>query len=207
MPPTIATVMETQPSRETTEQPTPALLPGYFVPCMALFIVSLNLLLIYLLVRIWPGTVPAASQGWVNLAWGNHMRFEIWIEARYLLIVALSGALGSFIHVATSFTDFVGNRRLARSWTLWYVLRPFIGMALAMVVYFVIRGGLITGAGGAENMNLYGVAATAGMCGLFSKQATDKLREVFENLFRTRKETERADPLTPQPKAEEGEGA
>jgi hypothetical protein len=33
-------------------------------------------------------------------------------------------------------------------------------------------------------VNPYGVAALSGLAGLFSKQATDKLREVFETLFR-----------------------
>jgi len=33
---------------------------------------------------------------------------------------------------------------------------------------------------------------------MFSKQATDKLREVFENLFKTDKPP-RADPLTSEP--------
>jgi hypothetical protein len=36
----------------------------------------------------------------------------------------------------------------------------------------------------AGDVNPYGVAALAGLAGLFSKQAMDKLRELFETLFR-----------------------
>jgi hypothetical protein len=37
----------------------------------------------------------------------------------------------------------------------------------------------------AADFNPYGTAAVAGLVGIFSKQATDKLEEVFTNLFRT----------------------
>jgi len=165
---------------------------------IGLYIVVLNLLLLYLLLKIWPGTVPIASSAQVQLGWGRWTEITLWLETRYLLIVLVSAALGSYVHLATSFADFLGNRKLVASWAWWYLLRPFIGMALAVVLYFVIRGGLVSGpssTSGAEILSPYGVAALAGMCGLFSKQATDKLREIFENLFRTEKPTKRADPL------------
>jgi hypothetical protein len=65
------------------------------------------------------------------------------------------------------------------------VLGPFIGMALALIFYFVVRGGLLSTGAAASNMSVFGVAAVAGLVGMFSKQATDKLREWFDNLFRT----------------------
>jgi hypothetical protein len=78
----------------------------------------------------------------------------------------------------------VGNRRLATSWTWWYLLRVFVGSALALLFYFAVRGGFF-GADTPENsINPYGIAALAGLVGLFSKQATDKLRELFDTLFR-----------------------
>lgn len=159
-----------------------------------IYLIVLNLALIYVLVAIWPGTMPLASEDRVALLWGM-LELSLQPETRYLLIVAVAGALGSYIHLATSFADYVGNRRMVWSWGWWYVLRPFIGMALALILYFVVRGGLITGTGGAENLSPYGVAAIAGMAGMFSKQATDKLREVFENLFKTESPPERTDKL------------
>ena len=47
---------------------------------------------------------------------------------------------------------------------------------------FAARGGLVSGNAGATDLSPYGIGALAGM---FSKQATDELREVFENLFKT----------------------
>lgn len=97
----------------------------------------------------------------------------------------LIGALGSFIHAATSFATYVGNESLKESWMWWYVLRPFMGMALALIFYFVLRGGMLSGGAKAEDISLFGIAAVAGLVGMFSKQATDKLEDVFDNLFKT----------------------
>jgi hypothetical protein len=160
-----------------------------------LYMMLLNLILVYLLFRIWPSTVPMSPAEWVPV-FANRLRIYLTPETRYLLIVVLTGALGSYIHAATSFADFIGNRQLYGSWAWWYLLRPFIGVALALIVYFAVRGGLIGGAAGADALSPYGVAAIAGLAGMFSKQATDKLREVFENLFKTDHPTSRIDKLT-----------
>jgi hypothetical protein len=122
----------------------------------------------------------------------------IWPEVRLLILVAVAGALGSFIHLATSYANYLGNRQLVSSWKWWYILRPFIGSALAAIIYFAARGGLLSGVAGAGDLSPYGITALAGLTGMFSKQATDKLREVFENLFKT-EPPPRADPLKPHP--------
>jgi hypothetical protein len=119
--------------------------------------------------------------------------------------VIAAGALGSLIHSITSFADYVGNRRLSKSWIWWLVLRMPVGVALALLFYLVLRGGLIVpslpGGSGAANstqlLNPYGVAGISALTGMFSKQATDKLREIFDTVFRTREPVNRADPLAP----------
>jgi hypothetical protein len=108
-------------------------------------------------------------------------------ESRWILIVLLTGALGSYVHATTSFVTFVGNRSLVSSWTWWYILRPFIGASLALIFYFVIRGGLFSPGADASKVSIFGIAAISGMVGMFSKQATDKLKELFDNLFKTEK--------------------
>ncbi len=109
--------------------------------------------------------------------------------------------LGSFVHGATSLADYIGNNNFKKSWSWFYLLRPVIGMALALVFYFVIRGGFLTTSGGAKDINPYGIAALAGLVGMFSKQATDKLSEVFGTLFRSAPgegDAKRSDSLTPK---------
>lgn len=158
------------------------------------YLIALNLVMLYLLFRLWPSQFPLKSEAIAVRLLPGAPELYLGIETRYLLLVVVVWALGSYIHLATSFADYLGNRQFVSSWSWWYILRPFIGMALAIMVYFAARGGLIAGASGAENLSPYGVAALAGLAGMFSKQATDKLRETFEELFRT-KSSPRADSL------------
>ena len=79
-------------------------------------------------------------------------------------------------------------------------MRPFIGSALALIFYIVIRGGIVSfDSGGMSPDNLtvnpFGIMTVACLAGLFSKQAIDKLREIFENIFQLKKEVERKDGL------------
>lgn len=116
--------------------------------------------------------------------------FQPTLEVRLLFVVMLAAALGSFVHASSSFVSYVGNKKLGRSWVWWYLLRPFIGVTLALIFYFVFRGGFITagvnnaGDAAASFINPFGVAALAGLVGMFSKVAADKLDEVFTTLFR-----------------------
>jgi len=106
-------------------------------------------------------------------------------DTALILLVVFASALGSYVHAATSFGDYVGNRELRRSWTWWYLLRFWVGIAIALLFYFALRGGFLVADGSSSDLNPYGIAALAGMTGLFSKQATDKLNEVFVTAFRT----------------------
>lgn len=120
-----------------------------------------------------------------------------------LLLVAAMGALGALIHVTSSFADYVGNRQLVWSWVWWLLLRIPIGVALAIVFYMLIRGGLIIPNGSTEpQINPYGIAGLAALVGMFAKQATDKLADIFENLFRSDKDKARSEPLTSHPVTE-----
>jgi hypothetical protein len=117
-------------------------------------------------------------------------------ETRLLVLVLVAGSLGSSIHAVTSFVAYVGNRELYVSWIWWYLLRPFIGMALAALFYLVVRGGFFSTSSQPGSVNPYGIAALAGLVGMFSKQATEKLNELFTNLFRTEQKDQKKDKLT-----------
>lgn len=123
----------------------------------------------------------------------NAFRIPITYDRRLLVLVIAIGALGSYIHVVSSFGDFVGNRTLRSSWIWWYLLRPFVGVPLAAIFYFVIRAGFLTAGASAGDVNRFGIAAVAGLVGMFSVTAADKLKELFSTLFKT--EVERKDAL------------
>jgi len=158
------------------------------------YLIVLNLVLLYLLIRLWPGQVPLKAEHVVVRLIPGVFQPDLWTEPRFLSLVAVAGALGSYVHLATSFADYLGNRQFRKSWSWWYILRPFIGSSLALIIYFAVRGGLVAGTTGAADLSPYGVTALAGLAGMFSKDASDKMKEVFENLFKTDKPP-RADPL------------
>ncbi len=116
-------------------------------------------------------------------------------DATLLLLVVLASAVGSFVHVATSFANYAGRNRFEISWVTWYALRCLIGAGLATVFYFVVRAGFFSGDAPNSAVNAYGIAAVAGFVGLFSRQATDKLRELFDTLFKTEGSEEEVDPV------------
>jgi len=149
------------------------------------FLLLLGLLLVTVLFSVWPAveqtTQQDGGQGSAEIIFG----ISVTSGTALIVRVIVASALGGYIHAATSFADYVGNRRLVLSWLWWYILRVFIGIALALVFYFAVRGGLLAADATNQTVNPFGIAALAGLVGLFSKQATDKLNEVFGTLFRT----------------------
>jgi hypothetical protein len=133
---------------------------------MAIIYFATALALFYLLCAIWP-------QG------QNGPR----IEVQLIWLVVITSALGSYIHTVTSFTLYAGNQSLFQRWVAWYVLRPAISAALALIFYFALRAGLFAGASADQTVNPFGVAAISGMVGMFSKQATEKLSKIFDTIF------------------------
>jgi len=120
-------------------------------------------------------------------------------ENDILLLVLLAGALGGFLHAARSYTEFLGNEQLKRSWAWWYGMAPFTGAILALVFYAALRGGFLALNAGsntkASDLNPYGIAAMAAVVGMFSKDATTKLGEMFKTLFNSEKAKEAKDSL------------
>lgn len=137
--------------------------------------------LLYFIIAI----LPATGEG------EGVVLYPLGPETRLVLLVALVGALGACIHMATSFALFAGKTELAASWLWWYLLRPFIGAALATILYLVVRGLLFSSAAGAGTVNLFGLLAFAGLTGMFSKQAIEWLRQVFDQMFRRLSEVEK----------------
>lgn len=156
---------------------------------IGLYMIVMAMLLTYVVFCLFPERVAGENN---RLVWNTAIKVfrhqgQISPETRLLLLVMAMGALGSYIHAATSFVSYVGNRSFIKSWTWWYVLRPFIGVALAVIFYFVVRGGFLSAGADASDTSPYGFAALAGLVGMFSKQATDKLEELFSDLLVTRK--------------------
>jgi len=119
---------------------------------------------------------------------------EINLNSLIFILVASAGFLGSMIHIASSFADYVGSNQFRKSWLLWYVIKPFAGAAIALIMYFVVRAGLLN-VGDSNSVNLFGVITIGALSGLFADKATLKLEEVFTVLFKpTDKRSDKLEP-------------
>jgi hypothetical protein len=173
---------------------------------LGIYFTCLTVLTFYILIATWPAIDPnlpiRLNQPWIL---GFHLKATA--DERLFITVAAAGALGSLIHTITSFADYVGNRELTQSWVWYLVLRTPMGIALALLFCIVLRAGLIAPAPSLPEdfaathplslLNPYGFAAIGALAGMFSRQATDKLREVFDTLFKVSQPVDRADPLSP----------
>ncbi len=106
------------------------------------------------------------------------------VERSYLVLTLLFGLVGGAAHGLSSLMDFRGQRRLFRSWTLWYFALPLLGGVMAFIFYIAVRAGFLT-ADATKSINMYGVAAISVLVGLFTDDATNKLAEVFKTMFKT----------------------
>lgn len=117
----------------------------------------------------------------------NVFGWHPWItrDVQLLLLAIFAGALGSIFHALKSLGDFIGNRTVIASWYWWYISRPFVGMALALIFYAVLRGGFVVGSpADAKVVNAFGVLAIGALVGMFADKAAQKLAEIFDVVFR-----------------------
>lgn len=118
--------------------------------------------------------------------WTLVKRFEVAPETSspwhtMMAMTALVGAMAGTIHGLASLVAHAGSGDLHASWTAFYLARPFVGGAMAVVTYLVLKSGI----GGFDVKNDVTLLAWAALAGLYSQPALDKLKELFHTLFRT----------------------
>lgn len=120
-----------------------------------------------------------------------------------ILLIVIVGAFGAILHAMVSLGVFVGNNSFEKEWNIWYLFRPAIGGLLALLVYFVLRAGFVGSIQGSAD--IYTMLGIAGLVGMFSKQAQEKLGDIFDVLFQSKKPDEYKGKLVqnnPVPKIE-----
>jgi hypothetical protein len=116
------------------------------------------------------------------------------LKSRTLLwLVLLIGAIGSSLHGLNSLSNYIGNKDFKSSWAFWYLLRPFVGGILSFLFYLTIRAGFFKEFG--SKQDFYVIVALAGLIGLFSKQALNKLSDLFEFIFTSNKDKDLKDKI------------
>jgi hypothetical protein len=141
------------------------------------------------LVELWPaltsltGTAKASSTQMpgsesVHFLFGS-FTVNLSGDTSLLILAVLMGALGSFAGAATAFGEHLGSGDYDPRWVWWYLLRIPTGIAIGVLVYVAFRGGFLSSSGSSKDANPYGVAAIAGLGGLFSRQAVARLEKAF----------------------------
>ena len=153
-----------------------------FTPFLGICLILMPIVAMALVYQLWP--VQVDKQSWQECSRVMGSEVCISAEKRVILLVILAGFLGSYVHITTSFSNFVGNSKFEATWMWWYILRPLVGMTLALIFYLVFRGGLFSGDTSAIDLNLYGVLTISALSGLFSDRATLKLAEIYDSLFK-----------------------
>ena len=149
-----------------------------------MYLLLLSILLVVAIIQFWPAS--AVTRGSIDPVLNTS--FLYWTvslsnEGRLLLIVVLAGALGGQVRSLRSLAWYVGNKQLKRSWLSQYILTPFIGAILAIVSYFIVRGGFCPANSTVQQTNIFGFAGLASLVGIASEPIALKLKQVANTLF------------------------
>ena len=146
---------------------------------------------IYVLAAIWPGDVTTDEDGNDVPAATEVMLFGIeWepaTDVRLLFVAGAAGVLGATAYGFIALARWLGTKRDDEAWSGYYFARPFAGFALAAIIYWVARGGLVvltSSDGAAVDINVNSVAALGGLAGLMTMNSLQILDQVFKAVFR-----------------------
>ena len=142
------------------------------------YLMGLSTLLVYGLIVFWPAPGSPTTVRFLSFP------LSVSDEARLIIVVVISGALGSSVHAIRSLYWYVGNQNFRRNWILMYFLLPFGGSTLALASYVIIRGGFFQGQATVSQVNPFSFAAVAVLVGLFSVQAYTWLKDVASTFFK-----------------------
>jgi len=94
----------------------PNLMSRSVVAALVVYNVLLSVFAIYTLMSIWPTASNDSRVGLLGFS------FQFPNEVRLMLMVVMAGALGSFVHTATSLVTYIGNREssLAGDCGIWF---------------------------------------------------------------------------------------
>lgn len=156
-----------------------------------ILLISFTILPVIFMIGLWPDQMPKSPVDQLYSDNLFHVRLDsgnsLHINTIMFLLVALAGFTGSMIHIATSFTNYVGSGKFKQSWILWYFVKPFTAAGVAIIFYLVLKAGLLNFEG-ANSANPFAIVILSALAGLFTDKATLKLEEIFTIIFKPKDE-------------------
>jgi Na+-driven multidrug efflux pump len=155
---------------------------------VGIYTLILFILAMLSMLSVWPGTTRELA---MNMTTTRTITFMFLLPARVgpELLLAVTTVLAGFIgacvyslyaiilHLSPPKKDFDKN------WTGWYVLRPIVGAGLALIVYVLIRGGLLSVGSNVSNLNFLGFTGFSFIVGLFTEPTMHKLNDLADTMF------------------------
>lgn len=140
---------------------------------------------IYSLTSIWPATPAELTSNATTtvVLRGTGISFSLGPETLVIVVMIIAGAIGACVFSLSTIAHHLAKKTFGVEWQAWYFLRPFTGSGLAMIFYFLVRGGLLTLGANLQNLNLIVIAGLSGLIGMFSEQALRKLRGLADTTF------------------------
>lgn len=174
--------------RSSNEAPAVRYVAGWHRLLVGTVLVALGVILWAALIGVWPVVNVATADRATQKATAIPVVFGVWRpkvagDTALFVLVIVASLLGSLVHVASSFAAHSAQRNLTVSYLWWYPMRFVVGTGLGLLLYVALRGGLFSGDFTSKEVNPYGIAAVAGLTGMFSKQATAKLAQLFDVAF------------------------
>jgi len=158
-----------------------------FACLVSLYSVILLSLSAYALLSVWPTTpadfnsTSARNVTIYLIVMTKH--YSIGPETMLVLAMVLAGVIGACSYNLYATTLHVAYGDFGGRWSLFYLVRPFLGAGFALMVYFLIRGGVMTVSSDLSSTNLAGVSGIAGLVGLFAEQVFRKFNDLADTLF------------------------
>jgi hypothetical protein len=149
---------------------------------LGFYLLIIPVILVFFIIDFWPVKGTANDWSTSTMVLGLNLSFHL----RMLLLVLLAGGLGSYIHVATSFSYHIAKRDFEPHWYWWYWMRIPIGATLALVFIMIIEGGLFVAPAGNNDATPITSIGIAALIGLFSRHALEKLSDIFDVIFNPR---------------------
>jgi hypothetical protein len=109
------------------------------------------------------------------------------LNSLLLILVACGGFLGNMVNLTSSFMSPTGKNKHETGGFYLVLVKPFIGAALALVVYFALRAGLLNSSSASSNVNIYGIMTAAVLTGLFTDIAMARLEKIYRKMLENAK--------------------
>ena len=141
---------------------------------------------LYTFTSIWPSNSAdlATNQTMTVTLRGTGVSFQLGPETQLLLVMIIAGAIGACVFSLFAIAHHLGAQKdFDVQWQAWYYLRPFVGAGLAMIFYFLVRGGVLAIGANLQGLNLIVVAGLSALVGMFSEQALHKLQDLADTTF------------------------